>query len=325
MATNTTTSTNTTTFLNKTYYDRNLLENAKTQLVHAKYGQKRNIPKNNGKRVEFRRWTLFDPMAVLNPSGGVYMGLTEGVTPEGLDLRQTHIEAEVKQYGAYVEVSDLLKRSSFDDVAEGSTDLLGEQMGVAIEWVTRAAMNAGTNVQYANAKAGRSALAATDILTTLEVRKAVRTLKNNKAKMFSGNGRKPHFICICSPSATFDLQSDPMWQDVSKYSNAEQVYSGEIGRMFGVAFVESTEAMVFAGGGASSADVHSALVFGKDSYGVIDIEGSGAIQTIIKGLGSGGTEDPLDQRATIGAKVEAYAATILNDGWIVRIEHGVTA
>ena len=326
MAINTTISTQGTTYLNKTYYDRNLLENAKTVLVHAKYGQKRNIPKNNGKRVEFRRWTLFDPLAVLNPGvGGVYMGLTEGVTPDGLDLTQTHVEAEVKSYGAYVEVSDLLKRSSFDDVVEGSTDLLGEQMGIAVEWVTRAAMNSGTNVQYANNKTARTDITATDKLTTLEIRKAVRTLKKNKAKMFSDGGRKPHFICICSPDATFDLQSDQLWQDVSKYSNAEQVYSGEIGRMFGVVFVESTEAMVFTGGGASSADVHSTLVFGRDSYGVIDIEGSGAIRTIIKGLDSGGTTDPLEQRATVGAKVDAYASVILNDGWIIRIEHGVSA
>ena len=66
------------------------------------------------------------------------------------------------------------------------------------------------------------------------------------------------------------------------------------------------------------------LVFGKDAYGVIDL-GGGAITTIIKGRGSAGTDDPLDQRATVGAKVMAYTATILNDLWLLRIEHGVSA
>ena len=66
-----------------------------------------------------------------------------------------------------------------------------------------------------------------------------------KARPFGDEGRKPHFICICSPEATYDLQSDSLWQDVSKYSCAEQIYSGEIGRLFGVVFVESTEAKVF--------------------------------------------------------------------------------
>lgn len=317
MATNTTISTASPTYLNKTYYDRNLLENAKTKLVHAQYGQKRNIPLNSGKTVEFRRWTLFDPATVV--------ALTEGVTPDGQDLKQTNVTATINQYGAYVEVSDMLKTTSYDDVMEGSTDMLGEQVGTAIDWITRDAMCAGTNVQYANGQASRSALAATDKLTVAEIRKAVRTLKKNKAKMFSVSGKKPHFICICSPDATYDLQDDALWKDVSKYSNAEQVYSGEIGRLFGVVFVESTEAKVYAAGGASSADVHASLVFGRDAYGVIELEGRGNLHTIIKGLGSGGTSDPLDQRCTVGAKVDGYTAKILNDAWLVRIEHGVTA
>lgn len=98
--TNTTLNTNFTTKLNKTFYDRQLLESAKTRFVHAKFGQKRPLPKNNGKRIEFRRWTLFNPSIEDNT-------LVEGVTPEGQSLSQTSVEAEVAQYGAYVEVSDL--------------------------------------------------------------------------------------------------------------------------------------------------------------------------------------------------------------------------
>jgi hypothetical protein len=250
---------------------------------------------------------------------------------------------------------------------------------------------------------------ATDVLTVDEIRKGVRTLKKNKARMFTagadGSVRRPHFVCICSPDATYDLQSDPLWQDVSKYSNAEQIYSGEIGRLFGVVFVESTEAKVYrqtvylkpnmSSGTAKAtvtfatvpsaeavrylsvpgntlyydedlvtiesydaatntltlqdemlysstkafytqdageidengkaADVHATLVFGADAYGVIDVDGSGTMETIIKPHGSEGSGDPLNQRATVGAKVAAYAAKVLNPLWIVRIEHGVTA
>lgn len=304
------------TYLNKEFYDKNLLEMAKTKFVHANFGQKRNIPRNGGKKVEFRRWV---PFTITNN----YNELTEGVTPDGQDLAQTHLEATCKQYGAYVEVSDLLKRTSYDDVALGATDMLGEQMGTIIEWVTRDAMCAGTNVLYANGKTARTGIDATDKLTTTEIRKAVRELKKAKAPMIT-EGKKPHYVAIISPDAAYDLQSDPLWQDVSKYSNAEQIYSGEIGRLFGVVFVESTEAKVFTGGGASGADVHCALVFGRDAYGRVDIEGSGAIESIVKSLGQTGY-DPLNQRATYGAKVEAYTALILNDDWLIRIEHGVTA
>ena len=78
------------------------------------------------------------------------------------------------------------------------------------------------------------------------------------------------------------------------------------------------------GSDGKALDVHCALVFGKDAYGVIDVEGKGAVQLIVKPHGSSGTADPLDQRATIGAKVTAYTAAILNDLWLVRIEHTVS-
>lgn len=215
---NTTVSTAGTTFSNKTFYDKALLEFARTRLVHASYGQKRSIPRNSGKRVEFRRYELFTPDANA-------LVLQEGVTPAGQSLAQSKIEAGVKQYGAYVEVSDLLDLTSFDPVLTESTELLGEQLGTVVEWVTRDAMCAGTNVQYANGKTNRLSLVAGDKLTVTEIRKAVRSLKKAKARMFNATGdgqsRKPHFVCICSPDATYDLQSDALWQDVSKYSDVE--------------------------------------------------------------------------------------------------------
>ncbi|MDO4544323.1 MAG: N4-gp56 family major capsid protein [Clostridia bacterium] len=391
------------TYLNKTFYDRKLLETAKTRLVHASFGQKRSIPKNNGKRVEFRRYELFTPDASK-------LKLEEGVTPTGQSLAQSKVEAEVEQFGAYVEVSDLLDLTAYDEVIADSAELLGEQLGTVIEWVTRDAMCRTTNVQYAGGNTARIQLDSSAVLTVEEIRKAVRTLKKNKARMFTnaedGSKRKPHFICICSPEATFDLQNDPTWQAVSQYSNAEQIYSGEIGRLFGVVFVESTEAKVYkqtvlnevkvsANGdtiqlkniptaeeieylstpentvwvgdtehvlnyinpydaetntitfdegivatagdpiytkdaGAldastmKAADVHATLVFGADAYGIIDVDGSGAMETIIKPHGSSGSLDPLNQRATVGAKVMAYAAKLLNPLWLVKIEHGVS-
>ena len=398
--TNTTQNTVPGTQLNKTFFDRQLLEGARTRLVHTQYGQKRHIPPHNGKRVEFRRWNLFDIDENM-------CALTEGVTPDGQTLSQSAVEAEVSQYGAYVEISDMLEQTAYEQVLSDSAELLGEQLGTVVEWVTRDAMCAGNNVQRAGNKSARSEISAADTLTVDEIRKAVRTLKKAKARPFGGkDGRKQHFICICSPDATFDLQEDPLWQDVSKYAAKEQLYTGEIGMLFGVVFVESTEAKVIrqavhakvtahtsnsavvtvdsitpeaeaflAREGAkvmigsaeytvagvdraekkitlaspistaisagtyvysteagklddttkTADDVHMTLVFGKDAYGVIDLEKGGAITTIIKGRGSAGTDDPLDQRATAGAKVMGYTAKILNDLWLLRIEHGVSA
>lgn len=234
MSIQTTLNTGASAHFNKTFYDKKLLETAKTRLVHANFGQKRSIPEHQGKRVEFRRYELFTPDADK-------LTLEEGVTPDGQNLEQTHVEAEVRQYGAYIEVTDLLSKTAFDNVINDGAELLGEQLGTVIEWVTRDAMCAGTNVQYAGGKTNRLSLTSADKLTVADIRRAVRTLKKAKARMFTssedGRTRKPHFICICSPDATYDLQSDALWQDVSKYAGAEQLYSGEIGRLFGVVFV----------------------------------------------------------------------------------------
>ena len=267
----------------QTYYDRKLLNYAKKRYVYVNFGQKRNIPRGNGKKVNFRRWNLFTPDQYLHE-------LTEGVVPDGLTPTQTQIEATVKQYGAYVATSDLLDMVAIDPYVNDSMRLLGDLLGNVADQVARNALMAGTNVQYANGKTARASVAGTDILTVTEIRKAVRTLKKNHANPFTsgpdGAARRPHFICICSPDATYDLQSDSLWQDVSKYSNAEQIYSGEIGRLFGVVFVEASNAPTLAAAGASNADLQQTIVFGEEAYGVVDINGSSAIHSIVKPKGS---------------------------------------
>jgi N4-gp56 family major capsid protein len=308
------------TYLMKTYYDKKLLETAKTQLCYAQFAQKRSIPRNGGKTVEWRRWNLFDPDAVAE--------LTEGVTPSSQDLSQSHVEATLKQYGAFVEISDLLDLTAYDPVQADTAEMIGEQIGIRLDHIVRDVMVATTNKQIAAGRVATANLTSADILTVAEIRKAVRTLKKNKARMFT-NGKKPHFICICDPDATYDLQSDSLWQDVSKYSNAEQIYDGEIGRLFGVVFVESTEGKISLHTETnplnSTYDVHHTLVFGADSYGDVEIGNSGSIEMIVKPAGSSGTADPLNQRATIAGKVMAYAASILQPLWLIDIEHVVTA
>ena len=69
-------------------------------------------------------------------------------------------------------------------------------------------------------------------------------------------------------------------------------------------------------------DVYSTLVFGANAYGMIPLQ-KGNIKNIVKKMGSAGTEDPLDQRATSGWKM-AKTCKILNDDLMLRIEHGAT-
>ncbi len=73
------------------------------------------------------------------------------------------------------------------------------------------------------------------------------------------------------------------------------------------------------GAGANGAAVYCTMVIGKNAYGVTEITGGG-LEYIIKQLGSAGSSDPLNQRATTGWKA-TKAAERLTEAYMVRIEH----
>ena len=81
-----------------------------------------------------------------------------------------------------------------------------------------------------------------------------------------------------------------------------------------------------AGGGAEGVEVNSTLIYGKDHAGGVSLNGTGHnVQVIIKPIGSDGASDPLNQRGTIAWKIKGMCYTILQDAFIVRIEHTVSA
>ena len=294
----------------KTFYSDYLIDMAEPELVHDQFGQKHPIPKNGGKTIEFRK---YDPLPkALTP-------LTEGVTPDGQKISMGVVTATVKQYGGFVELSDILLLTTIDNNLVQATKLLGSQAGRTLDTITREVLNGGTNVQYAEGQVtSRGELSYTDAennmnLTVDAVRKAVRFLKVMNAPRING-----YYAGIIHPDCSYDLMSDPKWVNVKTYADPEGIYEGEIGRIEGVRFVETSEAKVFTGEGAAGRDVYSTLILGADAYGVTEIAGGG-LQHIVKQLGSAGTADPLDQRATAGWKATKVAERLV-EPYMIRIE-----
>jgi N4-gp56 family major capsid protein len=249
--------------------------------------------------------------------------ITEGVTPEGQCLKVSAVTDTVKQYGGYVELSDLLMLTAIDNNLLMATKLLGAQAGRTLDTITREVLNGGTNVQYANGEVdGRAKLVGggatgNHYLTVAAIRRAVRTLKVMNTPKINGD-----YVAIIHPDAAFDLMSDPEWKYPHQYQDTTNLYNGEIGKVAGVRFVETTEAKVFKGAGASSRDVYSTLILGANAYGVTDIKGGG-LEHIVKQLGSAGTADPLNQRATVGWKATKTAVRLV-EPYMVRIETAST-
>lgn len=296
----------------KTYYDKNLLENARPLLVHDQWAQTRDIPKHGGKKIEFRKFARLKKL--LTP-------LTEGVTPEGQEVSVSKIEAEARQYGGYVALSDQIETTAIDNVITEVTDMIGAQAGETLDTISREAMNAGTNVLYAEGQVkSRAELTQDHKLTVKAIQLAVRMLKRQGAKKINGS-----YVGIINQDTSLDLRNDPAWIDVVKYNDAGLIYEGEIGKIEGVRFVETSEAKIFAkagkeGSSGEKIDVYSTLILGANAYATTKPEGLG-LQTIIKPKGSGGTSDPLDQRSTIGWK-SMKVTEILTQENMVRIETG---
>ena len=301
---------------NKTFYDRALVEEAGPNLIHGQFGQKRPIPKNGGKRILFRRYASL-PKA-LNP-------LTEGVTPEGRKLSATAVEAEVNQYGDFVCLSDVLDLTAIDNNVLEATKAVGRQAGLTLDTITRNVLQSGTNVFYCP-KVGangvqtpvtdRSGLDKTCTLTVDVVKKVAAMLKAANAPKIDGD-----YVCILHPYVAYDIMSDPRWEEMHKYTTPENMYQGEIGRIAGVRFVETSEAAVYKGTENSCPTglaVFGCLFIAQGAYGVTEVTGGG-LQTIIKQLGSAGTADPLDQRSTVGWKA-LQTAEILMEPYMVRVE-----
>lgn len=295
---------------NKTHYDMTLIDEASPFLVHDQFGQKRPIPKNGGKKIEFRKYASL-PKATTP--------LTEGVTPDGKKLSVSAVEAEVSQYGDFVALSDILDLTAIDNNVLEATKACGRQAGLTLDTITRNVLQSGTNVFYCPKSSGsavtsRAALDATCKLTVDVVRRVVAMLKSMNAPKINGS-----YVAIIHPYVAYDLKSDEHWEEMHKYCSPEEMYEGEIGRIEGVRFVETSEAAIFTGTGCPTGlAVFGCLFIADGAYGVTEVSGGG-LQTIIKQLGSAGTADPLNQRSTVGWKA-LKTAEILIQAYLVRVE-----
>lgn len=299
----------------KTFYDKTLITLASPYLVHDQFGQKRDIPKNGGKIIEFRKFSSL-PKA-LTP-------LTEGVTPSGNKLNVSTVSATVEQYGDYIEQTDLLELTAVDNTIVEATKQLASQAGLTMDTIVRNELVGGTNVMYCPKVTNgtettvslRNELDKTALLRVKDVFKAAAELKAMNAPKIDG-----YYVGIIHPYVAYDLMQEAgnQWMEVQKYTTPENMLNGEIGSLGGVRFVESTEAKIWEDGKDNCA-VFATLILGADAYGVTSVTGGG-VEHIVKQKGYG--NDPLNQRSSIGWKGLKTAKRLVEE-YLVRIESGST-
>lgn len=314
----------------KTFYNRLLLERLLAYCPHLMFadpGRRIVIPGRAGYSLEWRQFAALSAATT---------ALTQGVTPVGTNASVSAISATPAQYGDYITYTDVLDMVAIDPILVEYVKMLAEQAGLTLDTVARDVLNAGTNVQYADAVANRASVAAANKFDTTELDKAVRTLEiANVPKIMDEMGGS--YICLIHPNTKYDLRADSGWKTPDQYAGGMKLYSGEDGRWNGVRILRSTNTKVFAGAGDSGIDVYSSLVMGQHYFGTGKWEDntggqkmmSGApgssevVEFFVKPLGSAGSSDPLNQRGTVGWKVSNIVKR-LNENCAVRIEHAVS-
>ena len=302
----------------KTFYDTELLENARVEMFYAQFAKKQPLPANRGTTVEWRKWNTFNKASQLQ----------EGVIPTGQKFGMSSKTGSINQYGTYATVSDKLEMRAYDDVILGATEEMGASAAETQETLIRDALLVNTNVLYcdnitletgavAGTPAAPNAMEASatvmSVLTPDMVAKAVTKLKKDRVPTINGK-----YYAVIHPSVAYDLRKSEAWVEAHKYAAPEELFNGEIGELHGCRFVENVFAPILDGDYANKAGgvTYATYFFGKEAFGIIDPAG-GALEMIVKDKSQVG--GPLNQFSTIGYKFETNGATILYTERVLRV------
>ena len=298
------------------FYDEVFLRIAEANMVHKQLGQlNRDIPAGQGGYgtgvIYWTRWVNL-PL--------VTAGQGEGVPTTAVSMSAANVTGSTAQYDAAVSISDIVAKASFGDVMKAAMERLAYNASESIDTIIRNVISTGGTQQNATGVANFTAVPATAVLTVAEIRKATRTLKRNNANQVNGA-----FVGVLHPDASYDIMGDTTtgaWVTTNQYNNAEKIFYAEIGRLYGVRFLETSNAYVGRGTGvATSGTVYTTSIFGSDAFGVTNFQN---LRTYVKGFESGGTGDPTEKVATAGWKT-AFGTAVLNSAYFVNINHAVSS
>ena len=304
----------------KSFYDTELLENARVEMFYAQFAKKQPLPANHGTTVEWRKWNTFDRAPKLQ----------EGVIPTGQKFGMSRKSGTVSQYGTYAAISDKLEMRAYDPVILGATEEMGASAAETQEVLIRDGLLVNPNVLYCDNvdkttgavkgatptacnQMGADDTAGWALLTDQMVNKAVTKLKKDKVPRIHGK-----YYAVIHPSVAEDLRNSKGWLEAHKYAQPGEIMNGEIGELHGCRFIEDVFAPVLSGEGYTNKKggvTYATYFFGLDSFGIIDPEG-GALQMITKNKGMIG--GPLEQFSTVGYKLETNGCTVLYPERVLR-------
>lgn len=306
-----------------------LLRRGLPMLIHQVGVKIYPLARRSGKTMIWRR---YEELAVATTP------LVEGINPAGKAKTKTDVSATIQPYGDFIEDSDMTLSTLPDPHAVENVELLGEQMGRSFDQLYRDTWASFTNTTYAN---GTTTATVTQIVDRNDLDRAYRALMSRDAMKFTPmimagpnegtSSIMPAYWGMCHEDVAFDLRHVEGFVLLSDYAGKGGTLEGEFGAdRNGIRFLSSSQGYVLAGAtGTTSAgtdvqntggfvDVYSIFIVGRDFAGGVSLAGDNG-RVISKPLGSAGSADPLDMRATIGWK-KYDARAVLNQSFAQEIQ-----
>ena len=114
-----------------------LLPYARPYMNISLVAQVKSLPKNASTVAHFSRVERLetDPIE-----------LTEGITPNATKVTVIHIDATIKEYGRFIEFTDKVADTSFQNVIKEFGPLLGQNMGEILESLNATELCSGLTV-----------------------------------------------------------------------------------------------------------------------------------------------------------------------------------
>jgi len=318
---------------NEYLYIREMLEVGRPYCIHDMAGEKVSFKKRSGMKIKFRRHNLLDEMTTPGK---------EGVTGAPAPVSKDDITADLKWYKNYVKLSDVAVDTNVEDVRMIYSQRLGENMEDSRDLIYRDALLGGTSVYYGNNVANRGS-----VITKIEendLEAIDRLLFDNKAKYFTSMTKGdtkfgtssilPSYLVFAHGHTKKDWLALTGWVPVSDYAGQIHVYPSEIGNWNNYRVIltqhgkiEKDSGAAVGGSGLKSTsganiDVYQTLIFAKGAYHFCPLDGSN-VRNIVHDFGSAGSEDPTNDRMTIGYKY-ATCLAITQDLNMCRLETGAS-
>jgi N4-gp56 family major capsid protein len=300
------------------YLSRQLLEKILPSIHLSKFALKKALPGKQGSKT-MRFFRFAEPSTANIQSVG-----TEGTTPSSSDKSMTleTVDADLVQYVQQIVITDILSATELFNHTEEAIRQHGEDAALHCDNIIRnelASNTTGKNVVFSGDATTFSALSG-DEIDEQDILLAATKLKQDGARPVDG----VNFAASMPTEVAFSILNNTsgVWQGAAQYSAPENLYSGEIGRLFGVRVMETNKGFrsdvgtqyTYDGAGAA----FSTFVFGKDAYGVPELNSQSPFAPQVLIADGPDKSDPAALKKVISYKT-FYTAKILQPKHVCEI------